>query len=149
MISLNLRLKESSLKTLFLVMSVCKYESEFEFGPIGKQYLVICIHFCALRHAEKKRLITMHTACISFWITKIHAISTDTSFEIKMLMKIYTIEIIFKSHEPFQSYLLSGQANSARKAGYFHRHFYLKTSVSRNCLSIGNSEWDTSSVNII
>ena len=59
----------------------------------------------------------MHTACISFWITKIHAISTDTSFEIKMLMKIYTIEIIFKSHEPFQSYLLTGQADSAKKAG--------------------------------
>ena len=45
------------------------------------------------------------------------AISTDTSFEIKMMMKIYAIEIIFKSHESFQSYLLTGQADSAKKAG--------------------------------
>jgi hypothetical protein len=35
---------------------------------------------------------------------KRQAISTDTSFEIKMMVKIYAIEIIFKS---FQSYLLS------------------------------------------
>ena len=28
------------------------------------------------------------------------------------------IKIIFKSHEPFQSYQLTGPANSARKAGY-------------------------------
>ena len=26
----------------------------------------------------------------------------DTRFEIKMMVKIYAIEIIFKSHEPFQ-----------------------------------------------
>ena len=30
---------------------------------------------------------------------------------------IYAIEIIFKSHEPFQSYQLTGPANSASKAG--------------------------------
>ena len=35
----------------------------------------------------------------------------------KMMMKIYAIEIIFRSHEPFQSYLLTGQADSAKKAG--------------------------------
>ena len=58
-----------------------------------------------------------HTACISFWIPKRQAISTDTSFEIKIMVKIYAIEIIFRSHEPFQSYLLTGQANSAKKAG--------------------------------
>ena len=52
----------------------------------------------------------MHTAYISFWIPRRQAISTDTSFEIKMMVKIYAIEIIFKSHEPFQSYLLTGQA---------------------------------------
>ena len=57
-----------------------------------------------------------HTAWISFWIPKRQAISTDTSFEIKMMMKIYVIEIIFKSHKSFQSYLLIGQANSAEKA---------------------------------
>ena len=58
-----------------------------------------------------------HTACISFWIPKRQAISTDTSFEIKMMVKIYAIEIIFRSHEPFQSYLLTRQADSAKKAG--------------------------------
>ena len=36
--------------------------------------------------------------------------STDTIFEVKMMVKIYAIEIIFRSHEPFQSYLLTGQA---------------------------------------
>ena len=51
-----------------------------------------------------------HSACILFWIPKRQAISTDTCFEIKMMVKIYAIEIIFKSHEPFQSYLLTGQA---------------------------------------
>ena len=51
-----------------------------------------------------------HSACISFWITKRQAISTDTSFETKMMLKSGGIEIIFKYHEPFQSYLLTGQA---------------------------------------
>ena len=51
-----------------------------------------------------------HTACTSFWITKRQAISTDTSFETKMMLKSGAIEIIFKSHEPIQSYLLNGQA---------------------------------------
>ena len=41
----------------------------------------------------------------------------DTNFDIKMMMKIYAIEIIFKSHKPFQSYQLTGPANSAIKAG--------------------------------
>ena len=50
-----------------------------------------------------------HSACISFWIPKRQAISTDTSFETKMMVKSGAIEIIFKSHEPFQSYLLTGQ----------------------------------------
>ena len=39
------------------------------------------------------------------------------NFEIKMMVKIYAIEIIFRSHDPFQSYLLTGQADSAKKAG--------------------------------
>ena len=53
-----------------------------------------------------------------------------------------------KSHEPFQSYLLTGKADSAKKAGYlhFHHRFYLKIGVSRNDLSLGYSKWDTSSV---
>jgi hypothetical protein len=75
------------------------------------------------------------------------------------MMKIYAIEIIFKSHEPFQSYLLTGQADSAKKALkgvkgfennfngiYFHHNFYLKTGVSRNGLSPGYSERDIISV---
>jgi hypothetical protein len=41
------------------------------------------------------------------------------------MMKIYAIEIIFKSHEPFQSYLLTGQADSAKKAGYKLVSFWL------------------------
>ena len=53
---------------------------------------------------------SLHSACILFWITKRQAISTDTSFETKMMVKSGAIEIIFKSHEPFQSYLLTGQA---------------------------------------
>ena len=61
--------------------------------------------------------IAKHTACISFWIPKRQTISTDTSFAVKMMVKIYAIEIIFKPHEPFQSYLLTGQADSANKAG--------------------------------
>ena len=38
-------------------------------------------------------------------------------FEIKMMVKSGAIEIIFKSHEPFQSYQLTGPAYSARKVG--------------------------------
>ena len=58
---------------------------------------------------------TVHTACISFWKPKRQAISTDTSFKVKMMVKIYAIEIIFRSNEPFQTYLLTGQADSAKK----------------------------------
>ena len=54
-----------------------------------------------------------HSACVLFWIPKRQAISTHTSFEVKMVVKIG----IFRSHEPFQSYLLPGQADSAKKAG--------------------------------
>ena len=34
-----------------------------------------------------------------------------------MMVKSSAIEIIFKSHELFQSYLITGQADSAKKAG--------------------------------
>ena len=34
-----------------------------------------------------------------------------------MMVKTYAIEIFFRPHEPFQSYQLTGPANSARKAG--------------------------------
>ena len=50
------------------------------------------------------KYVCVHTAYISFWIPRRQAISTDTSFEIKMMVKIYAIEIIFKSNKPFQSY---------------------------------------------
>ena len=57
---------------------------------------------------------------VGFWCQVIHKKFLqrfDTSFEIKMMVKIYAIEIISKSHEPFQGYQLAGPANSARKAG--------------------------------
>jgi hypothetical protein len=41
----------------------------------------------------------------------------DTSFDTKMMEKNGAIEIIFKIRKPFQSYLLTGLANSAKKAG--------------------------------
>ena len=44
-----------------------------------------------------------------------------------MIVKVYAIEIIFNGI-------------------YFHNHFYLKTGTSRNGLSLGYSEQDTSSV---
>ena len=39
----------------------------------------------------------------------------DNSFEINMIVEIYAFEIIVKSHEPFQSYQLTGHANSAER----------------------------------
>ena len=50
--------------------------------------------------------LPLHSACILFWIPKRQAISTET----KMMVKSGVVEIIFKFHEPFQSYLLTGQA---------------------------------------
>lgn len=35
-----------------------------------------------------------------------------------MMAKSDAIEISLKSHEPFESYLLNGLANSAKEAGY-------------------------------
>ena len=37
----------------------------------------------------------------------------DTNFETKMMMKIYATEIIFKSHEAFQSYQPTGPTEPA------------------------------------
>ena len=36
-----------------------------------------------------------------------------------MMVKIYAIEIIFKSHKPFQSYHLTGPANSERPIRWY------------------------------
>ena len=47
---------------------------------------------------------------IALWVS---SAIFDTRFETKMMVKIYAIEIIFKPHEPFQSYQLTGPANSA------------------------------------
>ena len=47
---------------------------------------------------------------VGFWCQAIHKKFLRifaTSFEIKMMVKIYAIEIIFKSQEPFQSYQLA------------------------------------------
>ena len=49
----------------------------------------------------------------------VQAISTDTSFEIKMMVKIYAIEIIFRPHEPFQSYLLKSLFYKYKHSTYF------------------------------
>ena len=38
-------------------------------------------------------------------------------FDIKMMVNIQAIAIIFKSHYPIQSYQLTGPVNLARKAG--------------------------------
>ena len=57
---------------------------------------------------------------VGFWCQVIHKKFLqrfDTSFEVKMMVKIYAIEIIFKSHKSFQSYQLAGPANSTRDAG--------------------------------
>ena len=51
-----------------------------------------------------------------------------------------------KSHEPFQSYLLTGQAQQAIWAESLYIFFKYETIVSRNGLSLGYSEQDTSSV---
>ena len=61
--------------------------------------------------------VQLHCSHCWFLFLNTQAISTDTRFEVKMMVKIYAIEIIFRSHEPFQSYLLTGQADSAKKAG--------------------------------
>ena len=53
-----------------------------------------------------------HTAWILFWMTKRQAIITDNDFILKRKLKEKR-----KSHEPFQSYLLTGQADSVKKAG--------------------------------
>ena len=50
-----------------------------------------------------------------------------------------------KSHEPFQSYLLTGQADSAKKVILIYIFKY-ETIVSRNGLSLGYSERDKGSV---
>ena len=81
---------------------------------------LLCLHLCIIAHWladkmtwHKSRLHnTLLVSCSEYPRDK--AISTDTSFEIKMIVKIYAIEILFKSNEPFQSYLLNGQANSAK-----------------------------------
>ena len=58
-----------------------------------------------------------HTACISFWIPKRQAISTDNGFILKKVNENENIKEKMKSHEPNQNYLLTGQADSAKKAG--------------------------------
>ena len=55
----------------------------------------------------KKR--ALHCRFLMLGITqKILTEILHSSFEIKMMVKIYVTEIIFRSHEPFQSYQLSG-----------------------------------------
>ena len=61
-----------------------------------------------------------------------------TSFEIKMMMKIYASQQVTLKG-------LVGFENNFNGI-YFHPYFYLKTGVSRNGLSLGYSEQETSTV---
>ena len=67
--------------------------------------------------AVMESTLLYHTACISFWTSKRQAICTDNSFILKKINKNENKKEKMKSHEPFQSYLLTGQADSAKKAG--------------------------------
>ena len=77
---------------------------------IPKLWKLLFPSFWPIIYVTGEQNESMHTACISFWITKRQSISTDTSFVVKMIVKLYAIDIIFRSQEPFQSYLLTGQA---------------------------------------
>jgi hypothetical protein len=57
---------------------------------------------------------------VGFWCQAMHKKFLQrfaTSFDIKMMMEMYPIEIVSKSHEPFQSYHLTGPANQLLKVG--------------------------------
>ena len=82
----------------------------------------LVLHYLSTYKTEGKvnHNIMAITYTVGFWCQAIHKKILprfDTSFDIKMMMKIYAIEIIFKSHEPLQSCQLTGSANSAKKAG--------------------------------
>ena len=67
-----------------------------------------------------KILVQPNEPTVGFWcqmIVQKFLQRFNTSFEIKMMVKIYAIEFIFQSHKPFQSYQLTGPTNSTRKAG--------------------------------
>ena len=57
----------------------------------------------------------VHTTCTLFWIPKRQAIYTDNGFIFQKINE--NIKERKLSHKPFQSYLLIGQATSAKKAG--------------------------------
>ena len=87
-------------------LSSISYEVTYRCGWLFAIYQVISLPFSI-------STLSAHTACISFWITKTQAISTDNGFVIEKI----EIKRKEKSHKPFKSYLLTGQANSAKKAG--------------------------------
>ena len=61
-------------------------------------------------------LVSVMSCTVDFWCQAIHKKFLqrfDTSFEIKMTVKVYAIEISFKFHDPFQSYQLTGPSISA------------------------------------
>jgi hypothetical protein len=68
------------------------------------------------RKDEWEKKIFKKQFTVRFWcqgIAKIFFRMFETSFDTKMMVKSGVIEIIFKSLEPFQSYLLTGQSDSA------------------------------------
>ena len=61
-----------------------------------------------------------NTLTVGFWcqgIAQKFFGTFDTSFDTNIMVKSGAIKIFFKSYGPFQSYLLTGQADSAKKAG--------------------------------
>ena len=127
-----------------------------------QQFIVLLIVCTIARDNSLSRYVSCHIwygeACTpfeSYWCVQytvafccqaIHKkilLRFDTSFDIQTMMKIYVIEIIFKSHKPFQSYQLTefsqkGWLGWASQLGtlkglvrsennsngiYFHRHF--------------------------
>ena len=82
--------------------------------------VILCRNNTNIVNARAGYLTVPYHITVGFWCQVIHKKILrrfDTSFVIKLMVKIYVIEIIFKSHEPFQSYQLPGPANLARKAG--------------------------------
>ena len=119
---------------------------------------------------ENKSDLTAHTACISFWIPKRQAFSTDNGFILKKinqnwnwnikekkkpgaLSELHTCQLARPIHS--KRLVRSGQQVTLKGLVGFFSLFYIlifiyfskyETIVRRNGLSLGYSERDTSSV---
>ena len=70
-----------------------------------------CYLLCLFLRQSCFTILTVGFQCQAIHKKFLHRFGTR--FETKMIVKIYAIEIIFKSHGPFQSYKLTGPENSA------------------------------------